>query len=68
MKLMKTIVQVVLEVEHDEASDPADLAGRLARAASCALGGLAFDEEKLLFDVPMYGVKVIGSSHSKAVS
>lgn len=62
MKTLKTIVHVWLEVEHDEASDPADVAARLARAVSRTASGIDVNEEELLFDIPMHGVKVIGSS------
>ena len=58
---MKTIIQLTLEVEHDDTSNPNDVAKRVACVASSAVNGCAFEDE-LLADVWMYGTKVLASS------
>jgi hypothetical protein len=61
--MMKTIIQLALEVEHDDTSDPNDVAKRVVRVASSVVNGLAFEDE-LLADIRMYGTKVLASSHA----
>jgi hypothetical protein len=65
--LVKTIVSVTLEVEHDETSTGADVAAKVARVAVAVLNGCAVDEEQLV-DIPMHGTKVLAIFHSAADS
>jgi hypothetical protein len=60
---MKTLVHITLEVEHFDASDPADVAARVTRVAIAAINGYDFDE-RLISDVPMHGTRRISSSHA----
>jgi hypothetical protein len=60
---VKTIVQITLEVEHFDTSDPADVAARVTRVVHEAInwrGGV----EALLSDVLMYRTRVLSSSHA----
>ena len=52
MGLVKMIVSVTLEVEHDETSTGADVAAKVARAAVAVLNSCVVDEGQLV-DIPI---------------
>ena len=58
--LATTQVQVTFEIKHPPSVDSEDLGRRISEVVHAATNGLSFDEEKLLHDVQMFGVAVVG--------
>jgi hypothetical protein len=58
--LATTRVQVTFEIKHAPSVDSEDLGRRISEVVHAATNGLDFDEDKLLHDVQMFGVAVVG--------
>lgn len=65
--LTKTTIQITLEVRHDVAVNSEDLARRIAEVVHSATNGLSFDEDKLLHDVQMFGVALLGHRATRSL-
>jgi hypothetical protein len=53
-------IQIIFEIRHEASVDSEDLARRLSEVVHAASNGLSFDGDKLLHDVQMFAVAIIG--------
>lgn len=61
---MKTIIQITIEVMHEEASHPMDVARRVGQVACAAINGTTINgnaPDQLIPDVAMYGTRLLSA-------